>query len=60
MFSKQSMRQRLSRVLRAIVNMDPQIGYVQGMNFVVAALLFHCSESVTFWLMRVLFEKFQL
>lgn len=36
------------------------MGYVQGMNFIAGALLIHCDESATFWLMTVLFDQYQL
>ena len=37
-----------------MVAWDPEIGYVQGMNFIAAALLVHCNEVVTFNLLRYL------
>ena len=40
----------LERVLIAISKYDPEIGYVQGMNFVIGSLLYHCSEEIAFWL----------
>lgn len=59
-FKYPSMIHRLSRVLNAISIYDRELGYVQGMNFVAGALLIHCEESIAFWLMVELFEKFEL
>ena len=50
----------MENVLIAYSKYDNQIGYVQGMNFVVAALLYHCSEDITFWLFVSLLEDFEI
>jgi hypothetical protein len=47
-------------VLTAFANYDTQVDYVQGMNFVVAALLLHCSEVIAFWLFVALIEDFEM
>ena len=49
-------RQKLRRVLIAFTIYDPEICYVQGMNFIVAQLLLHCSETFAFWLFVALIE----
>ena len=36
------------------------MGYVQGMNFIVGSLLMHCSEEVTFWLFVALIEDYEM
>lgn len=41
---------RLKRVLSAFSYYDHTIGYMQGMNFIVASLMYHCNEEVAFWL----------
>ena len=46
----------LKNVLTAYAKYDRQIGYVQGMNFIVGSLLYHCSEEITFWLFVTLIE----
>jgi len=33
---------------------------VQGMNFIVAALLHHCSEEIAFWIFVTLIEDYEL
>lgn len=38
----------------------PNIGYVQGMNFIVAALLHHCSPEITFFLFTAMIEDYCL
>lgn len=35
-------------------------GYVQGMNFIMGALLYHCSEEIAFWLFTTLIYEYQL
>lgn len=46
--------------MQAFAKYENTVGYVQGMNFIVGSLLFHCSEEVTFWLFVSLIEDFQL
>lgn len=51
---------KLKRVLMAFASYDSQVDYVQGMNFIVAALLLHCSEVIAFWLFVSLIEDCDL
>ncbi len=51
---------QLERVLVTFTKYDPKIGYVQGMNFVVGALLYHCSEYIAFWLFVSLVEDHEM
>lgn len=51
---------QLKNLLRAMVKRDLSIGYVQGMNFLMGALLFHSCEVVAFWLFDVLMRYYQL
>jgi len=50
----------LQRVLTSLCKYDPSIGYVQGMNFVVGTLLYHCSEEIAFWLFVSLIEDHEM
>jgi hypothetical protein len=50
----------LRRVLIALSKYYNSIGYVQGMNYIAGALLWHATESDTFWLVVGLFEKYDL
>eukprot|EP00826_Nyctotherus_ovalis_P043074 TRINITY_DN4505_c0_g1_i9.p1 TRINITY_DN4505_c0_g1~~TRINITY_DN4505_c0_g1_i9.p1 ORF type:complete len:206 (-),score=46.93 TRINITY_DN4505_c0_g1_i9:42-659(-) len=50
----------MENVLLAYAKYDTQVGYVQGMNFVVAALLYHCSEEIAFWLFVTLLEDYEI
>jgi len=50
----------LENVLNTFAKYDPQIGYVQGMNFIAASLLFHADEYVTFWILVMIFEIFEM
>lgn len=38
----------------------PDPGYVQGMNYIMAALLWHCSESQAFWIFIKLLTEYNL
>ena len=51
---------QLERVLTTFTKYDPGIGYVQGMNFIVGALLYHCPEEIAFWLFVALIEEHDL
>lgn len=50
----------LRRLLTAYSNYDPAMGYVQGMNFIAAALLWHATEVDSFWLLVYLMEEYDL
>jgi hypothetical protein len=50
----------LRNVLSAFVKYDPLMGYVQGMNFITASLLWHSSEEDAFWLFVMLMEDYSL
>ena len=51
----------LGRVLCAIAYIRPEVGYCQGMNFVVAALLTILeNEELSFWSILVLLDDFEL
>lgn len=53
-------QEMLERLLTCVCKYDPSIGYVQGMNFVAGALLYHCSEDVAFWLFAALVEDHEM
>ena len=40
---------RLKRVLQAFAYYDHSIGYMQGMNFIMASIMYHCDEEIAFW-----------
>lgn len=53
-------RAALRRLLTAFSTYDPALGYVQGMNFIAAALLWHAEEVAAFWLLVHLMEDYEL
>jgi hypothetical protein len=50
----------LRRVLMAFVKYHYQLGYVQGMNYLVCVLLWHASEVDAFWLFVILMDEYKL
>ena len=54
MFSNPSKAQAmLVRILNATANHSPDVGYVQGMNFIAASLLLIlCNEEDTFFMLN--------
>mmetsp|Transcript_11803 Transcript_11803/g.17268 ORF Transcript_11803/g.17268 Transcript_11803/m.17268 type:complete len:348 (+) Transcript_11803:32-1075(+) len=50
----------LRRVLLAYCKYDTNLGYVQGMNFIAGALLWHATEADAFWLFVGIMEDFEL
>ena len=46
--------------MKAYANYDKSVDYVQGMNFIVGALLWHCSETMAFWLFVALIEDYEM
>ncbi|KAM3135119.1 hypothetical protein pb186bvf_012765 [Paramecium bursaria] len=59
-FLSQEGQNALKNVLICIAKYDMKLGYVQGMNFLVAALLYHGEEYVAFWNFVSLYETLQL
>lgn len=59
-FSYVSALQQLYRILYSYFIYDPQLGYTQGMNMLVGALLMHSEESVAFWLFVSLIEDYEM
>lgn len=52
-------KESLRRVLRALASFLHEIGYVQGLNYVAATLLYHVSsEEYAFWIMVQLFKRY--
>ncbi len=53
-----SMQTPLLRVLRALANANPKVGYCQGLNYVGGLLLLATrDEEATFWLLKALTER---
>ena len=44
----------------AFSNYEPSVGYVQGMNFICAALIYHTGEVAAFWLLAAIIEGYNL
>lgn len=59
-FSKGDGYAILQRVLYGLTRYNPALGYVQGMNYIAACLLFHCKESDAFWLLLRLVYDYNL
>lgn len=53
--------QTLESLLITYWKYDRCIGYVQGMNFIMGSLMYHCVEpDITFWLFVTVIEQYQL
>lgn len=53
--------QEYLRTLLKIISLKYfDIGYVQGMNFIVVSLLYHCSPEITLFLITILIEEYEL
>ena len=50
----------MENVLIAFSKYDTQVGYVQGMNFLAGALVYHCSEEIAFWVFVSLIEDYEI
>jgi len=50
----------MKNILIAYSKYDPQVGYVQGMNFIAGALLYHCSEEIGFWIFVLLIKNYEI
>lgn len=59
-FQRQDIKDSLTRILVTYSNYEASIGYVQGMNFVVAILLYHAGEVGAYFLLDQLMEKYDL
>jgi len=59
-FRDREVQRALGRLLLAYAHYEPQIGYVQGMNFIAAALLYHAGEVVGFWLFISLIDALNM
>jgi hypothetical protein len=59
-FNSSTGEDSLRRVLSVYCKYDPNLGYVQGMNYIVGALLWHCSEVDAFWIFVGLMERHEL
>ncbi|EAY05006.1 TBC domain containing protein [Trichomonas vaginalis G3] len=47
--TSQKFRDELSRILNAYANVDPELGYTQGMNFIASMFLIYQPEEQAFW-----------
>jgi hypothetical protein len=50
----------MMRMLITFASYEPVVGYVQGMSFIAAALLYHCGEVGAFWMLVHLMDSFGL
>jgi len=50
----------LFNVLKAYSNMDPELGYCQGMSFITAILVAHMEEKEAFWVLVQIIKTYSL
>lgn len=53
---RNSLKGNLRRVLRALADAFPEVGYVQGMNIVCGQLLVFMEEDLAYWCMVCIFK----
>eukprot|EP01017_Pseudomicrothorax_dubius_P006544 TRINITY_DN11894_c0_g1_i1.p1 TRINITY_DN11894_c0_g1~~TRINITY_DN11894_c0_g1_i1.p1 ORF type:complete len:103 (-),score=16.76 TRINITY_DN11894_c0_g1_i1:426-734(-) len=46
----------LEKILTCYSRFDTQIGYVQGMNFIGGAILYHSEEYMAFWILVMILD----
>lgn len=52
-------KKNLSNILKAYGIFDPEVSYCQGMNYIVALLLYYLdSERLAFWVFHQILNKF--
>lgn len=59
-FQSSEAKKTLFNVLKAYNLYDNKWGYVQGMNFIAASLVYHSSAEIAFWLFVSLIFDYQL
>ena len=47
-------------MLIAVSRENKEIGYVQGMNFIAASLLYHCDEVASYWILNFILNSLNL
>jgi hypothetical protein len=57
-YQTKDMIEKLRRVCKAYTVRNPEIGYCQGFNFIVARFLRLMSEEEAFWMLTLLIESF--
>lgn len=53
-------QKQLRKVLVAYANKEPEIGYCQGMNFIVGVLLLNMNEENAFWTLHALLIQYEM
>lgn len=53
-------QQALFRVLKAYSLHDPELGYCQGMGFIIAILLIYMTEENAFWMLVSIMTKYEM
>eukprot|EP01122_Echinamoeba_exundans_P009352 TRINITY_DN3284_c0_g1_i1.p1 TRINITY_DN3284_c0_g1~~TRINITY_DN3284_c0_g1_i1.p1 ORF type:complete len:486 (+),score=65.15 TRINITY_DN3284_c0_g1_i1:45-1502(+) len=55
-----TMQGSMFNVLKAYSNMDPQVGYCQGMSFICGVLLYYMNEEDAFWMFVQLNKTYKI
>jgi hypothetical protein len=53
-------KSELQSLLMVFITQYPEIGYVQGMNYIAAAIYYHCSMTISLGVMTIIFESLEL
>ncbi|CAG9335905.1 unnamed protein product [Blepharisma stoltei] len=60
LFMGQDGQHSLTNVLRAYAFLDPEIGYCQGMAYIVGVFLMHMDEESSFWMLVSFMYNYQM
>ncbi|CAG9327272.1 unnamed protein product [Blepharisma stoltei] len=60
LFVRQGGQQSLTNILRAYAFLDPEIGYCQGMAYIVGVFLMHVDEESAFWMLVSFMYNYQM
>jgi hypothetical protein len=53
-------KRELQSLLMVFISQYPEVGYVQGMNYIAAAVYYHCSMTISLGVLTIIFECLEL
>jgi hypothetical protein len=59
-YSNPESKRELQSLLMTFIAQYPEVGYVQGMNYIAAAVYYHCSMTISLGVLTIIFECLEL